>query len=286
MDVANTPERIRIAPYDKQAYLKTKRLIDRHDLTTVCVEANCPNRYECFSKGTATFMILGDTCTRNCRYCNVRKGVPRSVDDDEPRRVAEAVRTLGLTYAVITCVTRDDLEDGGAGQFAKTVEELRSVTPHCRVELLISDLKGDWRSLNTITESGPDVLNHNIEVVKELFPALRPKGGYDTSLALLKKAKELNPLIRTKSGFMLGFGETESQVEQTIKDLKGVGCDILTIGQYLQPSKNHFKVKKYYAPEEFERIAEKARSIGIKHVVAGPLVRSSYKARESLEALT
>ncbi len=276
--IKDIPSWIETEPYDKKEYLKTKNLIDDNNLVTVCVEANCPNRYECFSKGTATFMILGDTCTRNCLYCSINKGAPKEVDDNEPKRIAETVKKLGLSYAVITCVTRDDLEDGGAEQFVKTVDEIRKTSPNCRVELLISDLKGNWEALKKIIDSRPDVLNHNIEVVKGLFHTLRPDGSYDCSLQLLKKAKEFNPGIKTKSGFMLGFGESEEQIMQTIKDLKDSGCDIITIGQYLQPGRKHFKVKKYYTPEEFRNIEENARQTGINKVIAGPLVRSSYRA--------
>ncbi len=276
----NISSNITIEQYDKRAYLKTKQLIDENNLITVCVEANCPNRYECFARKTATFMILGDTCTRNCRYCNIKKGIPRAVDEDEPERIAEAIRKLGLRYAVITCVTRDDLEDGGAEQFVKTVQEVRSSNPSCKIELLISDLGGDWVALKRIIDSGPDVLNHNIEAVKELFPSLRPRGNYDRSLELLRKAKELNPKIKTKSGFMLGFGEDEGQIMETIRDLKAADCDIITIGQYLRPSEEHFPMKKQYSLEEFKNIEMMAKELGIQTVVAGPLVRSSYRADE------
>ncbi len=271
---------IEVEHYNKKDYMKTKELIEKNRLTTVCVEANCPNRYECFSNGTATFMILGDTCTRNCLYCNILHGVPKELDKGEPERIAEAVKTMKLNYVVITCVTRDDLADSGASQFVKTVAATRKINPGCRVELLISDLKGDWEALNKIIDSKPDVLNHNLEVVNELFPRLRPKGSYELSLQLLKKAKELNPKIKTKSGFMLGFGEKENQIIQTIGDLTRVDCDIVTIGQYLQPSANHFEVKKYYSPEEFKQIEEIAKQMGMPHVISGPLVRSSYKASE------
>lgn len=279
IDVAKIPGWMRIEPYDKKEYLRTKKLIN-YNLVTVCVEANCPNRYECFSKRTATFMILGDTCTRNCLYCNIKSGVSAEVDADEPARIARAIKKLDLEYSVITCVTRDDLDDGGAEQFVKTVHEIRKIDPHCKIELLISDLKGNLDALKRIVDVKPDVLNHNIEAVKNLFPILRPKGDYGLSLQLLKKAKEFSPELKTKSGFMLGFGEDEEQIIRTLKDLNDAGCDIVTIGQYLQPSEKHFEVKKYYAKEEFSRIAEKAKELGIKQVVAGPLVRSSYKARE------
>jgi len=275
------PEWIKVKPYDRKAYLKTKNLIDAHKLNTVCNEADCPNRYECFSKGTATFMILGNTCTRNCLYCNVKKGIPEPVDRQEPRRIAEAVRELGINYAVITCVTRDDLPDCGANQFARTTKEIRKASPGCRIELLVSDLKGDWKALKRIADAKPDVINHNIEVAKELFPMLRPKGSYSLSLSLLKKVKETNPGIKTKSGFMVGFGESESQIIRTLKDLKGAECDIVTIGQYLKPSGSHLSPKKYYTPSEFKKIDKAAKAMGFEKVMAGPLVRSSYRAENS-----
>ncbi len=277
------PKNIQIPDYDRTAYVKTKELIEKNNLTTVCIEANCPNKYECFSKKTATFMILGDTCTRNCRYCNIKSGKPRKVDAGEPTRIAKAIKKLNLKYAVITCVTRDDLQDGGAGQFVNTIKEIRKLNPDCKIEVLISDLKGNWNSLKQIIDAKPDVLNHNIETVRELFPILRPEGNYDVSLILLKKAKEFNPNMKIKSGFMLGLGEKINQIVQTMSDLKGAGCDIVTIGQYLQPSKKHFKVKKYYSSEEFKKIEEKAKQIGINQISAGSLVRSSYNARKWYE---
>ncbi len=278
MTSSYTPPNLSIESYDRTAYVKTKELIEKNNLTTVCVEANCPNRYECFSKGTATFMILGDTCTRNCLYCNVKSGRPAEVDADEPARIAKAIKKLNLKYAVITCVTRDDLPDGGGGQFVNTIKEIRKLTPDCRIEVLISDLKGNWNSLKGIINAKPDVLNHNIETVRGLFPRLRPKGSYETSIELLRRAKEMDPGIKTKSGFMLGFGETGVQIIKTLKDLKKARCDIVTVGQYLQPSPNHYKVKKYYTPREFNRIRNKAKELGIERIVSGQLVRSSYKA--------
>ncbi len=276
------PEWVSIRPFSRSRYVETLDAINRRGLRTVCMEADCPNRYECFSRGTATFMVLGDTCTRNCLYCGINKGLPEDVDENEPERIAQAVKELGLNYAVITCVTRDDLEDCGAEHFVKTVNEIRKINPLCRIELLISDLKGNWEALRKIIGSRPDVLNHNIEVVKELFPVLRPRGNYDMSLQLLKNAKKLCPEIKTKSGLMLGFGEDDVQITNTMKDLKRAGCDIVTIGQYLQPGKKHFGVKKYYSKEEFNKIAEKARQMGIEHVSAGPLVRSSYRAGDCI----
>ncbi|MGM5482669.1 MAG: lipoyl synthase [Nanobdellota archaeon] len=270
---------IKVGKYNKHEYLKTKTLIEKNCLNTVCIEANCPNKYECFSKKTATFMILGNTCTRNCLYCNVKRGKPEKPDENEPERIAEAVKKLGLRYAVITCVTRDDLKDGGGEQFVKTVNAIKNIDAECKIELLISDLKGNWKALEKIISAGPDVLNHNIEVPRVFFPRLRPQGDYEISLQLLEKVKKLNFQTLTKSGFMLGFGEKKSQILNTIKDLKNAGCKIITIGQYLQPNKDCVKVKKYYAPEEFEEFKAYGESLGMK-VVSGPMVRSSYKASE------
>ncbi len=275
------PDWIKIKPYKKEKYLQTLEIINHHKLATVCVEANCPNRYECFSSGTATFMILGDTCTRNCRYCNVKKGKPKPVDMDEPARVAQAVKEMQLDYAVITCVTRDDLEDGGAGQFVKTVKEIRKLNPDCKIELLISDLGGNRKALEKIILAKPDVFNHNIEVVKNLFSLLRPEGDYHRSIDLLKKAKEINSKLVLKSGLMVGLGETKEEIIRTFKDLIKAGCQVITVGQYLQPTPNHAPVKKFYRPAEFESLKETALSLGFLKVEAGPLVRSSYRAKEN-----
>ncbi len=280
MSLTKWPDWIKIKPYNKSKYLKTLKIINDNKLTTVCLEANCPNRYECFSSGTATFMILGDTCTRNCRYCNVKKGSPNLVDKNEPKRIAQAVKKLNLDYAVITCVTRDDLDDGGAGQFVKTVDEIKKVKPGCKIELLVSDLKGDKKSLAKLLVANPDVFNHNIEVVEYLFSLLRPGGDYQRSVNLLAAAKEIQPKIVLKSGLMIGLGETKEQIIRTFKDLKAAGCQVLTVGQYLPPTPAHVPVKKFYQPEEFESLKKEANSLGFAKVEAGPLVRSSYRAME------
>ncbi|MEM2121143.1 MAG: lipoyl synthase [Candidatus Woesearchaeota archaeon] len=272
----------KIQSYDKNKYLKTRNLINELGLNTVCIEANCPNRYECFSNNKATFMILGNVCTRNCLYCNVKKGLPKNVDPNEPKRISRAIKILGINYAVITSVTRDDLKDGGAEQFVKTIREIKRLNKDCKVEVLIPDFNGDLNSLKRIVEERPDVINHNIEVVRRLFNKLRPKGDYELSLKILKSIKEINPKIVTKSGFMVGFGENKKDIVKTIKDLKRVDCDILTVGQYLRPSKKHFPVKKYYSKREFEEIKNIAEKIGFKKVFSGFLVRSSYKASEFL----
>ncbi len=282
MKHSELPEWIKIMDFNKRNYLNTLKVIRSRNLNTVCIEANCPNRYECFSRNTATFMILGVVCTRNCLYCNIKKGIPNKVDKQEPERIAKAVKKLNLDYAVITCVTRDDLEDGGAAQFVETVGEIRKASPKCRIELLISDLGGNWDALEEIAESKPDVINHNIEIVKNIFPEMRPKGSYSRSIELLRKAKELNPKIKTKSGLIVGLGETTEQIIRTMKDLREAGCDILTVGQYLQPSPKHAEVKKYYKPEEFEELKNIGLSLGFGKMVSGPLVRSSYNARSAM----
>ncbi len=272
------PPWIKIEKYDKGKYLKTLDIINENKLNTVCLEANCPNRYECFARGTATFMILGDVCTRNCRYCNIKKGWPKSVDSEEPRRIAIAIKKMGLDCAVITCVTRDDLPDGGADQFVRTIKAIKKNNPNCKIEVLISDLQGNWTALKQIIKAEPDVINHNLETVKDIFTLVRPKGNYNLSLNLLQKIKEFSPSLKIKSGFMIGLGENNEQITGTLADLKKNNCDIVTIGQYLQPSPKHFPVKKHYRPLEFKKIEAIARKIGIEEIFAGPLVRSSYKA--------
>jgi lipoic acid synthetase len=279
------PNWIEIKEFDKKQYLRVLNLIKENKLNTVCIEANCPNRYECFSKGKATFMILGNICTRNCLYCNVKKGGPKKIDKKEPKRIAYAVKKLGLKYAVITCVTRDDLEDCGASIFVKVVKEIRKENPNCKIELLISDLNGNWQALKKIVNCKPEVINHNIEVIRDFFPKIRPKGNYEVSLQLLRKIKELNPKIITKSGFMLGFGENKDQIIETMKDLKEAKCDILIISQYLQPSEKHIKVSKYYSINEFKDLEKIAKEIGFKFVYSHPLARSSYMAEEYYERI-
>lgn len=276
------PEWIKTKGFDRDAYERTSKTIEIHRINTICVEANCPNRYECFSKGTATFMILGRVCTRNCLYCNVAPGVPEPVDDDEPKRIADAVKILGIKHAVVTCVTRDDLDDGGASQFSETIRQLRPLG--CTVEVLISDLNGNWDALETIVKAKPDVLNHNIEVVESLYPEMRPQGNYRRALELLAKAKEMNAEMATKSGFMVGLGETFDEISKTLADLEDAGVSIVTIGQYLRPTKGHAAVRRFYTPEEFQSIKSTALGFGIKITESFPLVRSSYNARESFEA--
>ncbi|MBW2988053.1 lipoyl synthase [Candidatus Woesearchaeota archaeon] len=279
----SVPEWIRIREFDRLAYRQVLALLQSHRVNTVCIEANCPNRYECFSEGTATFMILGNICTRACRYCNVAHGKPAPVDPGECERIAQVVEGLKLGYVVITCVSRDDLEDGGARHFVATVEAIRRRNPECRVELLISDFNGNTEALRRVVALKPDVINHNIEVTKLLFKTLRPKASYELSLSILKQIKEWNSGIVTKSGLMLGLGETWDEVLVTLKHLRGVGVDILTLGQYLQPSPNHAPVIKYYTPQEFELLKELALGMGFESVIAGPMVRSSYHAKMALK---
>jgi lipoic acid synthetase len=257
-------------------FYSVRETLEKHGLNTVCKEARCPNIAECFKAKTATFLILGDTCTRNCRYCNVRHGHPAGVDAGEPQRVAGAARELGLKYIVITSVSRDDLPDGGAEIFAETVAALRREIPGCRIEALIPDLKGDVQGLKTIIDSRPDVINHNIEVVERLYGTIRPEGSFYLSLKILHEV-QLSGII-SKSGFMVGLGESREDIVELLNKLSSAGCGIVTIGQYQQPTSSHWPVEKYYSPEEFRQLRQIAISIGFRHVESGPLVRSSYRA--------
>jgi lipoic acid synthetase len=281
---ARRPNWMRVRARFDDEYLELKRLVRGLDLHTVCEEAGCPNIYECWSDRTATFMILGDRCTRACGFCQVDTRKPLPVDADEPRRVADAVRALGLAHAVVTCVARDDLSDAGASVFAATVDAIRSANPATAVELLISDCKGDPAALDTIFAARPDVLNHNLETVARVQRAARPSAGYARSLAVLGRAKDAG--LVTKSGLILGMGETAAELHMAIADLRAVGVDILTIGQYLRPSAHHLPVVKWWHPDEFDALADHARSLGFAHVEAGPLVRSSYHARAGVERLS
>lgn len=259
-------------------YEKMNALLRQHHLVTVCKEAHCPNQFECFTSGTATFMILGDRCTRNCRYCAVEQHPQEPPDPQEPQRIAEAASTLKLQYIVLTSVTRDDLEDGGAGHFRATMETIRQYIPGAKIEILIPDLQGNHQALGHLLEGAPTVLNHNLETVERLYPKARPQADYNRSLQLLQQAKKLAPHIPTKSGIMVGLGETMHDLEQSMADLRDHDCDMLTLGQYLQPSRNHLPVARFLPPEEFERLRNKALSMGFKGVASGPMVRSSYNA--------
>ncbi|MBN2517952.1 MAG: lipoyl synthase [Candidatus Altiarchaeota archaeon] len=270
------PDWLRVDLPTGKDYLRLKNLLSANGLHTVCQEANCPNIGDCFSRGTATFMMLGDTCTRNCRYCNVAHGEPETLDLDEPMRVARAVRDLHLDYVVITSVTRDDLPDGGAGVFARTIEEIKKSKPDCKIEVLIPDFKGDEESLRKVIDARPHIINHNLETVRRLYPTMRAQGDYERSLGVLRNVCS----VTAKSGLMLGLGETGEEVVDSLNDLHEAGVRIVTLGQYLQPSLDHASVKKYYHPKEFEKFKEIAYDIGFDHVESGPLVRSSYHARE------
>ncbi|MEN8200342.1 MAG: lipoyl synthase, partial [Thermodesulfobacteriota bacterium] len=241
-------------------------------------EARCPNQFECFGKGAATFMLMGEHCTRNCRFCAVTHGGTNPLDPDEPTRIAKAVRNMGLQYAVLTSVSRDDLPDGGAAHFAQTIEQIRRLCPETLVEVLIPDFQGDRDALEFLCQHSPSVLNHNVETVAALYPEARPQAFYERSLELLKNVKTLNPAIVTKSGLMLGLGESRRELERTMSDIRDTGCDLLTLGQYLQPTVDHLAVHRYVPPEEFDTLREIALELGFAGVAAGPHVRSSYQA--------
>ena len=261
-------------------YEKIRAMIGKEKLHTVCQEANCPNQFECFSARTATFLILGANCTRNCRFCNIDGGQPAPLDPGEPLRVADAAAKMNLRYVVVTSVTRDDLEDGGAGNFTATIEALREKISGVQVEVLIPDFQGNQLSLEKVLAARPDVLNHNMETVRRLYPDVRPQADYERSLELLARVKTFDRSIPAKSGIMLGLGETEEEVRQVIADVYLTGCRMLTIGQYLQPTPQHLPVVDFIPPEEFERWRRFALNVGFEKVAAGPFVRSSYHAGE------
>jgi lipoic acid synthetase len=263
-------------------YEKIRSMIGKGQLHTVCQEANCPNQFECFSANTATFLILGATCTRNCRFCNIDGGDPGPLDPDEPRRVAEAARRMNLRYVVVTSVTRDDLQDGGAGHFAATISALQDRIGDVQVEVLIPDFQGDRSALETVLAARPDVLNHNMETVRRLYPEVRPQADYDRSLELLARVKAIAPAVPAKSGIMLGLGEKEEEVRQVITDVYRTGCRMLTIGQYLQPTARHLPVVVFVSPEKFDQWRQFALKTGFEKVASGPFVRSSYHAGEML----
>lgn len=273
------PEYLKRPIIDTDKTRTVRKILKTKCLNTVCENARCPNKNECYTKNTATFLIMGGNCTRNCRYCNISCAKPEPLDIQEPKHVAEAVKALGLKYAVITSVTRDDLPDGGAEHFANCIYEIRKICPDTKIEILTPDFKGNKQSLDVIIKAHPDVFNHNIEAVDEIFKSVRPQGNYQCSLDVLKYVKE-NSDILTKSGLIIGLGETFEQIEKTLSDLKNVGCDIVTIGQYIQPSKQHLEVAKYYTPDEYEELKALAKKVGIKNYQIGPLVRSSYRAAE------
>ena len=278
------PEWLKVPMPGGGNFLKLRALLREGDLHTVCEEAHCPNIGDCWQRLTATFMILGDTCTWRCHYCAVKTGRPQGLDLEEPERLARTVERLGLRYCVITSVTREDLPDGGAGIFAECIRRINRYVPDCKVEVLIPDFKGDDAALEMALEAGPNVLNHNIETVRRVFRRVRPKGDYDRSLRLLKRAGEIAPHIPTKSGMMVGLGETWEELLETMEELRGVGCQLLTVGQYLRPSAIHFPLQKFYHPDEFAVLQQEGMKRGFRHVASGPLVRSSYHADEQAAA--
>ena len=266
-------------------YESVRGLLKEGRLHTVCQEAKCPNVWECFSRRTATFLVMGHCCTRNCRFCAVNHGPSAAPDPKEPARVAEAAQSMGLRYVVITSVTRDDLPDGGASFFAETIKEIRKRMPDAFVEVLIPDFQGNTGALETVVEAHPNVLSHNLETVPRLYPLVRPEAAYRRSLELLKRTKQYDPAIPTKSGLMLGLGETPEEVKETLLDVLDAGCSILTLGQYLQPTREHLEVQRFIHPEEFDNWKETALKMGFSEVASGPFVRSSYHANELYQAL-
>ena len=280
------PNWLRVKAPQIQRVGSVKDILRDLNLNTVCEEASCPNIGECFNAGTATFLIMGPACTRACPYCDIDfDKTPRGLDETEPLRLAEAVKRLKLNHVVITSVNRDDLPDGGASQFVVCIQETRKISPHTSIEVLIPDLCGNWEALEVIVEAQPEVLNHNTETVKRLYRKVRPQGEYDRSLMLLQKTRELSPKIYTKSGIMVGLGETDEEVKQVMKDLRAVDCNIMTIGQYLQPSPNHLAVKEFITPAQFNSWREYGENLGFEQVVSSPLTRSSYHAEEVRELM-
>ena len=280
-------ERKRLPDYLKRGIVDTEKtklvraILKQGCLNTVCEAARCPNKAECYAKNTATFLILGNICTRNCRFCNISGGTPAPPDRTEPSKVAHAIKELGLKYAVITSVTRDDLPLQGADMFAQVIFETKKLVPDIKIEVLTPDFEGIEDLIDIVVDAKPDIFNHNIETVQRLYPQARPLARYERSLNFLKHIKERNPKMITKSGLMVGLGETFDELQQTFNDLHSAGCDIVTVGQYMQPSKKHLEVEKYYTQQDFDMVSELCRSAGIKHVVASGLVRSSYRAFET-----
>ena len=274
------PDWLKVKAPGSAGYIELRQLVRSEGLNTVCEEAHCPNIGECWDRGTATFMVLGDICTRACSYCAVNTGMPTTLDLQEPVRLAETVERLGLRYAVITSVDRDDLPDGGAFIFAQCIRQIRKRLPSCKVEVLIPDFQGDLDALAKVMDAKPDTLNHNIETVRRVFSRVRPKGGYDMSLELLANAKRLDRNAVTKSGMMVGLGESWDEIVETMRDLRSVDCDLLTIGQYLRPSDKHAPLARWYTPAEFDELRQEGEALGFRHVASGPLVRSSYHADE------
>jgi lipoic acid synthetase len=280
------PDWLRVRLPGGEGYARVKKLMRDHHLNTVCEEAMCPNLGECWAKGTATFLLMGDTCTRSCGFCHIKTGRPATLDEDEPRRVAESVATLNLSHCVLTSVNRDELGNGGAHIFANTIREIRKQRPGCTVEVLIPDFKGDLAALKEVMDAKPEILNHNTETVPRLYRTVRPQANYQRTLKVLASAKELDPAATTKTGIMVGLGETKAEVIQLLHDWHAHHVDILTIGQYLRPTPLHLPIYRYVHPDEFKEYKEIALEIGFKWVESGPLVRSSYHAATQAEALS
>lgn len=281
----NLPPWLKVKLSQGKNFLDLKDLMRSQTLHTVCEEARCPNIYECWEARTATFLILGDICTRNCGFCAITTGRPTSLDWDEPYRVAQSVMDLNLRHVVITSVTRDDVPDGGAEIFARTIREIRRNSPDCTVEVLTPDLQGNWEAVSTIVQVRPDIFNHNTETVPRLYRRVRPKAGYEQTLELLKRVKQQDGTIVTKSGVMVGLGETQEELFEVFKDMREHQIDVLTVGQYLRPDQKHLPVDRYYTPEEFAAIKTGALELGFAHVESGPLVRSSYHAASQVPTL-
>lgn len=279
------PEWLKIKIDTGENFKEIKHMMRSKTLHTVCEEAKCPNIHECWANRTATFMILGDICTRACRFCAVKTGLPTELDLQEPQRVAEAAEQMNLQHCVITSVARDDLQDGGASIFAESIRAVRGRLPLCSVEVLIPDFMGNEAALRTVLDAKPNILNHNIETVERLSDTVRAKAKYERSLALLARSKQIAPKIPTKSSIMIGVGEQWEEILQTMDDLRAVDCDIMTIGQYLQPSFKHLEVRKYYTPQEFNELREEGLKRGFRHVESGPLVRSSYHAHKQVQSV-
>jgi lipoic acid synthetase len=284
------PDWLKISLKTDENFKEVGGLISDNSLHTVCQEARCPNIYECWNQKTATFMILGDVCTRHCGFCSVKKGAPGPVNENEPESVAEAAEKMGLNYAVVTSVDRDDLPDEGAGHFARTINAIRTRIPHCGVEVLIPDFNGKRELLDIVLDARPEVLAHNLETARALYRRVRPVANYEQSLKVIRDTilyrNEHGVDIKTKCGIMVGLGETTEQIEETIRDIADTGCDIITIGQYLSPKRNALPVEKFYTPDEFKYLGEKSLEFGIKHAESGPLVRSSYHAHDTHSRLT
>lgn len=280
------PEWLKVQLRTGGDFKELKDIMRGERLHTVCEEARCPNIYECWAHRTATFMILGNVCTRACRFCAVTSGKPTELDLEEPTRVADAVVAMGLKHVVVTSVARDDLADGGAAIFAATIAAVRAARPECKVEVLIPDFMGDAAALACVMDASPDILNHNVETVRRLSDRVRSKAKYDRTMELLKRAREMRPEIPTKSSIMLGVGETWDEILETMDDLRAQGVSIMTIGQYLQPSRKHLRVEKYYTPEEFSLLRKEGKQRGFMHVESGPLVRSSYHAHEQAQGVS